>query len=90
MRQKRLYLGISLITLLGLLVMTTGTVLLASCQPAVESQAAALPEGGCPVPEAFPEEGTTDMAKNDVYDTTIPPVDASAPAKTETATFALG
>jgi hypothetical protein len=90
LRHKRLYLGISLITLLGLLVMATGTVLLTSCQPAVEIQAEALAEGGCPAPATLPEEGTTDMAKNDVYKTIIPPIDASAPAKTETATFALG
>ena len=90
MQHKRLYLSISLITLSGLLAIAAGMVFLASCQPAVEGQAESLPEGGCPVPEIFPEEGTTDMAKNDVYDTTIPPVDASAPAKTETATFALG
>ena len=83
-------LGISLITLSGLLAIVTGTALLVSCQPAMESQAEVLPEGGCSVPETFPEEGITDMAKSDAYSTTIPPIDASAPAKTETATFALG
>ena len=90
MRPKRLALKLSLMILSGLMVMVTGTMLLASCQPAVESQAEALPEVGCPVPATLPEEGTTDMAKNDVYNAIIPPIDASAPAKTETATFALG
>jgi len=70
--------------------MATGMVFLVSCQPAVESQAEVLPEGGCSVPATLPEEGITDMAKSDIYNTAIPPIDASAPAKTETATFALG
>ena len=89
LRYKRA-LGISLIALSGLLAIATGTVLLVSCQPTVKTQTEALPEGGCPVPATLPEEGTPDMAKNDVYNATIPPIDASAPAKTETATFALG
>ncbi len=90
MRHKRFYISIALIILSGLMVMVTGTMLLASCQPAVENQAEIPPEVACPVPATLPEEGTTVMAKNDVYNTIIPPMDASAPAKTETATFALG
>lgn len=90
MRPKRLALRLSLMILSSLMVMVMGTILLASCQPTVENQVEVLPEVACPVPAILPEEGTTVMAKNAVYNTMIPPMDASAPAKTATATFALG
>jgi hypothetical protein len=37
------------------------------------------------------EEGSTvDVTTNSAHKATVPPIDASAPAQTETATFALG
>jgi len=71
----------------GLLAIVSG-VLLVSCQPAVETEAETQPEDACPLPQEvqamdLPETST-------VPNTAIPPIDTSAPTKTETATFSLG
>ena len=71
----------------GLLALAGG-VLLAACQPTAESQVEAQPEVNCSLPKEIepmdlPETGA-------IPDATIPPIDASAPTKTETATFSLG
>ena len=62
--------------------------LLAACQSTTETQVEAQPDVNCALPEEIepmdlPETGA-------LPDTTIPPIDASAPTKTETATFSLG
>ena len=62
--------------------------LLAACQPTAETQVEAQPEVNCSLPQEIepmdlPETGAIPNA-------TIPPIDASAPTKTETATFSLG
>ena len=76
------------VMVLGLLGMVIGGSLLASCKVSVERQAEALAPDGCELPK---EDGTVDMTDKSVLATApIPPLDASAPAVTETATFALG
>jgi len=65
--------------------------LLASCQPAAETEAVAQAEGLCNLP--IPEIETMNTSENETvalqkYD--IPPIDMVVPGKTETATFSLG
>jgi hypothetical protein len=62
--------------------------LLAACQPAAETQVEAQPDVNCSLPKEIepmdlPETGA-------LPNTNIPPIDASAPTETETATFSLG
>lgn len=73
----------------SLLGVVMGGILLVACQPNVDKSAEAKVEETCPVPK--------EIAAMDSYENTavipsvsIPPIDASAPAKTETATFSLG
>ncbi|MFC1916395.1 hypothetical protein ACFLW4_06900 [Chloroflexota bacterium] len=77
-----------LVTGAGLLVLTSGAFLL-GCQTAGDTQTRASAGDACPVPQ---EIETMNLPENSVATktATIPPIDASAPAKTETATFALG
>lgn len=71
----------------GLLTLVLGAFLLA-CQPTAEAPAEARPEDGCALPK---EVKTVDLPESSVVPkVSIPPIDASAPAKTETATFSLG
>jgi len=83
----------------SLLTLALGALIL-SCQPTVETQAEVSPteaspppsevetEVACPVPK---EVETMDLPETYVVpDVSIPPIDASAPTETETATFALG
>jgi len=73
---------------LGLVSMVMGTALFVSCECAFETEA--LPGGACPLIDQK-EGNRLDLTKNSaVLTARIPPIDASAPAKTETATFALG
>lgn len=65
--------------------------LLASCQPAAETEALAQAEGACPIP--VQETETMNSTENEAialnkYD--IPPIDRVAPGQTMTATFSLG
>ncbi len=65
--------------------------LLASCQPAVETEVAAQAEGLCNLP--IPETETMNTSENETMALTeygIPPIDAAAPGQTMTATFSLG
>ena len=62
--------------------------LLAACQSTAQTQVEAQPDVNCSLPKEIepmdlPETGAIPNA-------TIPPIDASAPTKTETATFSLG
>ena len=62
--------------------------LLAACQSTAQTQVEAQPDVNCSLPKEIesmdlPETGA-------LPNTTIPPIDASAPTKTETATFSLG
>lgn len=62
--------------------------LLAACQSTAETQVEARPDVNCSLPKEIepmdlPETGALPNA-------TTPPIDASAPTKTETATFSLG
>ena len=71
----------------GLLALVLGGLLVA-CQPTAETRVEARPEVNCSLPQEIepmdlPETGAIPNA-------TIPPIDASAPTKTETATFSLG
>jgi hypothetical protein len=71
----------------GLLALVLGG-LLAACQSTAETQVEARPDVNCTLPKEIepmdlPETGA-------IPNTTIPPIDASAPTKTETATFSLG
>lgn len=71
----------------GLLALVLGG-LLAACQSTAETQVEAQPDVNCPLPKEIepmdlPETGAIPNA-------TIPPIDASAPTQTETATFSLG
>jgi len=65
--------------------------LLASCQPAAETEVAAQAEGLCNLPITeietmnSTENETIIMKKHD-----IPPIDLAVPGHTETATFSLG
>ena len=65
--------------------------LVASCQPAAETEPVAEAESLCNLP--IPEMETMNSTENkDItlpeYD--VPPIDAAAPARTMTATFSLG
>jgi len=65
--------------------------LVASCQPAAETESVAQAESLCNLP--IPEMETMNSTENkDItlhkYD--VPPIDAAAPAQTVTATFSLG
>ena len=65
--------------------------LLASCQPAVETEVAAQAEGLCNLP--IPETETMNTSENETMalkEYGIPPIDAAAPDQTMTATFSLG
>ena len=65
--------------------------LLASCQPAVETEVAAQAEGLCNLP--IPETETMNTSENETMalkEYGIPPIDAAAPGQTMTATFSLG
>ena len=65
--------------------------LLASCQPAVETEVAAQAEGLCNLP--IPETETMNTSENETMalkEYGIPPIDAAAPDQTITATFSLG
>jgi hypothetical protein len=65
--------------------------LLASCQPAVETEVAAQAEGLCNLP--IPETETMNTSENETMalkEYGIPPIDAAAPDRTMTATFSLG
>jgi hypothetical protein len=65
--------------------------LLASCQPAVETEVLAQAEGTCPVPvqEIEPMNSTENKATAPrKYG--IPPIDAVVPGQTMMATFSLG
>ncbi|HUV75805.1 MAG TPA: hypothetical protein VMW00_04055 [Dehalococcoidales bacterium] len=74
--------------LLGLLSMVMGGVLLAACQSTAETQVEAQPDVNCTLPK---EIETMDLPETGaIPNTAIPPIDASAPTKTETATFSLG
>jgi len=62
--------------------------LLAACQSTAETQVEAQPDVNCSLPE---EIETMDLPETSaIPDATIPPIDASAPTQTETATFSLG
>jgi len=72
----------------GLLALVLGGVLLAACQSTAETQVEAQPDVNCPLPE---EIETMEQTEHSVLpNPVIPPIDASAPTKTETATFSLG
>ena len=65
--------------------------LLASCQPAVETEVTAQAEGLCNLP--IPETETMNTSENETMalkEYGIPPIDAAAPDQTMTATFSLG
>ena len=65
--------------------------LLASCQPAVETEVLAQAEGACPVP--ITEIETMNSTENKAIAPQkygIPPIDAVVPGQTMTATFSLG
>ena len=63
-------------------------VMLFARQPAAETQNEVLAVDGCPAPK---EIATMDFPEKDTAsNVALPPIDASAPAITETATFALG
>ena len=65
--------------------------LLASCQPAVETEVAAQAEGLCNLP--IPETKTMNTTEDEpvtLKEYGIPPIDAAAPGQTMTATFSLG
>ena len=71
----------------GLLALVLGG-LLAACQPTAQTQVEAQPDVNCSLPKEIesmdlPETGA-------LPETTIPPIDTSAPTRTETATFSLG
>jgi hypothetical protein len=71
----------------GLLALVLGG-LLAACQSTAETQVEAQPDVNCSLPKEIkpmdlPETGA-------LPGTTIPPIDASAPTQTKTATFSLG
>ena len=62
--------------------------LLAACQSITETQVEAQPDVNCSLPE---EIETMDLPETGALpDATIPPIDASAPTLTKTATFSLG
>ncbi len=86
------YPGTLLRVLLGLLVTAASAALLSACQPESETrvEAEAPADEGCPILPAVPEEGEMDATKNTAVSTTRPLIDVTAPAATETATFALG
>ncbi|MFC1931235.1 hypothetical protein ACFLXJ_03440 [Chloroflexota bacterium] len=58
-------------------------------QPSAETQSEALALDSCPTPKEIATMDFTDKSTIP-NDASIPPIDASAPAITETATFALG
>ncbi len=65
--------------------------LLASCQPAVETEVLAQAEGACPVP--VQEIETMNSRENEAIAPQkygVPPIDKVAPGQTMTATFSLG
>ena len=65
--------------------------LLASCQPAVETEVAAQAEGLCNLPILETETmNTTENETVTLKKYGIPPIDAAAPDQTMTATFSLG
>ena len=62
--------------------------LLAACQSTTETQVEAQPDVNCTLPQEIePMEQTEHSVLSNPI---IPPIDASAPTKTETATFSLG
>ena len=72
----------------GLLAMVIGGAFLMACLPNVETQTEALPEDGCPLPKEIEPMDLPETRA--IPNATTPPIDASAPTKTETATFSLG
>ena len=65
--------------------------LLASCQPAVETEVLAQAEGACPVP--VQETETMNSTENKAIAPQkygVPPIDAVVPGQTMMATFSLG
>ena len=85
----RIY-GVLYSLLIFLILISTGG-LLASCQPAVETEVAAQAEGLCNLP--IPETGIMNTSENETIALKkygIPPIDAAAPDQTMTATFSLG
>jgi hypothetical protein len=59
-----------------------------SYQSTAENQTETVLDNSCPLPE---ETETMDLPETNVMpNASKPPIDASAPAKTETATFSLG
>lgn len=82
--------GVLYSLLLILILIGTGG-LLASCQPAAETEVAAQAEGLCDLP--IPETETMNTSENETVALRkygIPPIDAAAPDQTMTATFSLG
>ncbi len=65
--------------------------LLASCQPAAETEAVARADDACPVPvKATEPMNASEEETVALKQYGIPPIDVSAPEQMETATFSLG
>ncbi len=65
--------------------------LLASCQPAVETEVLAQAEGACPVPvQEIETMNSTENKAIAPQKYCIPPIDAVVPGQTMMATFSLG
>jgi hypothetical protein len=80
-----------LYSLLLILILIGTAGLLASCQPAVETEVAAQAEALCNLP--IPETETMNTSENETMalkEYGIPPIDAAVPDQTMTATFSLG
>ena len=75
------------LVLLGILV---GLIPLASCQPSDGGQPGTVPGNNCPVIDNTGEDMLDELVKTEGERRPIPPIDASTPTVTETATFALG
>jgi hypothetical protein len=74
---------------LASLTVVISALLLVSCQSAEEPQATVPPDNSCPTLNM--ENQTMDLTKDGtVSKATVPVIDASMPARTATATFALG
>ena len=62
--------------------------LLAACQSTAETQVEAQPDVNCSLPKEIEPMDSPEIGA--IPNATIPPIDASAPTQTETATFSLG
>jgi hypothetical protein len=83
--------GLSMKTVLScLIVIALVATFLVSCRSAVESQPEVLPGDSCQVIDRKVGNMPDEVIEADVERLAVPPIDTSAPARMETATFALG